>query len=100
MLDIRFIQEHPDVVRESQRKRGESVELVDEVLKADSERRAALQDYESCRAEQKSLGKRMGSASPDEKADLLARTKSLSEKVNACKSASDEANARYTDLMW
>ena len=100
MLDIRFIQEHPDVVRESQRKRGESVELVDEVLKADSERRAALQDYESCRAEQKSLGKRMGSASPDEKADLLAQTKSLSDKVNACKAASDEANARYTDLMW
>jgi len=100
MLDIRFIQEHPDVVRESQRKRGESVELVDEVLKADSERRAALQDYESYRAEQKSLGKRMGSASPDEKADLLARTKSLSDKVNACKAASDEANARYTDLMW
>ena len=100
MLDIRFIQEHPDAVRESQRKRGESVELVDEVLKADEERRVALQDYESSRAEQKSLGKRVASASPDEKAKLLAQTKSLSDKVNAGKSASDEANAKYTELMW
>lgn len=41
MLDIQFIREHPDVVRESQRKRGESVELVDEVLKQDETRRAA-----------------------------------------------------------
>ena len=30
MLDIQFIREHPEVVKESQRKRGESVELVDE----------------------------------------------------------------------
>ena len=35
MLDIQFIREHADVVRESQRKRGESVELVDEVLRSD-----------------------------------------------------------------
>ena len=32
MLDIQFIREHTDIVKESQRKRGESVELVDEVL--------------------------------------------------------------------
>lgn len=29
MLDIQFIREHADVVKESQRKRGESVELVE-----------------------------------------------------------------------
>ena len=42
MLDIQFIREHADIVKESQRKRGESVELVDEVLRSDETRRSAL----------------------------------------------------------
>ncbi|MCH4190601.1 MAG: hypothetical protein LKF45_09635, partial [Bifidobacterium tibiigranuli] len=42
MLDIQFIRDHADIVKESQRKRGESVELVDEVLGADESRRASL----------------------------------------------------------
>ena len=50
MLDIQFIREHPEVVKESQRKRGESVELVDEVLRADEERRSSLKQFEEARA--------------------------------------------------
>ena len=44
MLDIQFIREHADVVKESQRKRGESVELVDEVLRSDEVRRSSLKE--------------------------------------------------------
>ena len=50
MLDIQFIREHPEVVKESQRKRGESVELVDEVLRSDEVRRTSLKKYEEARA--------------------------------------------------
>lgn len=100
MLDIQFVREHPDIVRESQRKRGESVDLVDEVLKADDERRVALQSYESIRAEQKSLSRDLSVASGDEKAKLVAKTKELSEKVNQSKIASDAATAEYTKLLW
>ena len=46
MLDIQFIREHADVVKESQRKRGESVELVDEVLRSDDLRRTALKAFD------------------------------------------------------
>ena len=46
MLDIQFIREHADIVKESQRKRGESVELVDEVLRSDETRRSALKEFE------------------------------------------------------
>ncbi|OZG50267.1 serine--tRNA ligase [Bombiscardovia coagulans] len=100
MLDIQFIREHADIVKESQRKRGESVELVDQVLQADSERRQALQSYESTRAEQKSLGKQIAQAQGDQKAQLLARTKELSDQVGSCKEAADKANDAYTELMW
>ena len=59
MLDIQFIREHADIVKESQRKRGESVELVDEVLRSDETRRFALKEFEEARAQQKEIGKRL-----------------------------------------
>ena len=55
MLDIQFIREHADVVKESQRKRGESVELVDEVLRSDEVRRSSLKEFEAARAQQKEI---------------------------------------------
>ncbi|AKV55593.1 Seryl-tRNA synthetase [Bifidobacterium actinocoloniiforme DSM 22766] len=100
MLDIQFIRDHADIVKDSQRKRGESVELVDEVLRADSERREALQAYESSRAEQKELGKQVASASADEKSSLLERTKKLSDQVSEYKSKADAADEAYTTAMW
>ena len=59
MLDIQFIREHTDIVKESQRKRGESVELVDEVLSSDTARREALKAFEEARAQQKEIGKKV-----------------------------------------
>ncbi|BDR55108.1 serine--tRNA ligase [Bombiscardovia apis] len=100
MLDIQFIRDHADIVKESQRKRGESVELVDQVLQADAERREALQSFESTRAEQKGLGKQIAQAQGDEKSALLARTKELSAQVGQFKDAADKANETYTTLMW
>ena len=58
MLDIQFIREHADVVKESQRKRGESVELVDEVLRSDEVRRSSLKEFEAARAQPKASSRR------------------------------------------
>lgn len=92
MLDIQFIREHPEVVKESQRKRGESVELVDEVLRADEERRSSLKQFEEARARQKEIGKQVAKAAPDEKAKLIAQTKELSEQVASFKASADTAD--------
>ena len=100
MLDIQFIREHADVVKESQRKRGESVELVDEVLTSDAARRDALKNFEAARAEQKAIGKKVASAPADEKAKLIAETKELSNKVAEYKAAADAATEEYTTAMW
>ena len=74
MLDIQFIREHADIVKESQRKRGESVELVDEVLRSDETRRSALKEFEEARAQQTEIGKMVAAAPADEKAALIAQT--------------------------
>ncbi|PAU67363.1 seryl-tRNA synthetase [Bifidobacterium italicum] len=100
MLDIQFIREHPEVVKESQRKRGESVELVDEVLRSDEVRRTSLKKYEEARARQKEIGKQVAKAAADEKAALIAQTKELSEQVSAYKADADTANEQYTTAMW
>ena len=100
MLDIQFIREHPEVVKESQRKRGESVELVDEVLRSDEVRRSSLKKFEEARAQQKEIGKQVVKAPADEKAALIAKTKELSEQVSAYKADADSANEEYTTAMW
>ena len=100
MLDIQFIREHADIVKESQRKRGEAVELVDEVLKSDEMRRTALKEYETARALQKDIGKKVATAPADEKAKLIAETKELSQKVAQYKATADTASEEYTTAMW
>ncbi|MGA8115580.1 MAG: serine--tRNA ligase [Actinocatenispora sp.] len=83
MIDLRLLRENPDVVRASQRTRGESSSPVDALLSADSQHREALVRFESLRAEQKQLGKQVARAKGDEKQELLARTKELAAAVKA-----------------
>jgi seryl-tRNA synthetase len=91
VIDLRLLREDPDAVRASQRARGESESLVDDLLRADERRRAAVQRFEAVRAEQKSLGKRVSQAKGDERAALLARTKELAAEVKAAEAAAGEA---------
>ncbi|MGA5305325.1 serine--tRNA ligase [Nucisporomicrobium flavum] len=97
MIDLRLLREDPELFRASQRLRGESADKVDELLRADEERRSATQRFEAVRAEQKSLGKQVAKASGDERSALLARTKELASEVKtaeAAASAADEALRR------
>ncbi|WP_026925631.1 serine--tRNA ligase [Glycomyces arizonensis] len=83
MIDLRALRENPDIYRDSQRKRGASPDAVDALLSADSEHRSALQSFETLRAEQKSLGKQIAKAAPEDKQGLLDRTKTLAEEVKS-----------------
>ena len=77
MIDIKFLRENPDVVRASQKGRGEDVAVVDQVLASDELKRAAITEFEQLRAEQNVLSKSVGAAKGDEKAALLANSKEL-----------------------
>ena len=83
MIDIKFLREHPDVVRASQKGRGESVELVDQILAIDEKKRAAVTEFETLRQEQNTLSKSVGAAKGDEKSALLENAKALADKVKA-----------------
>lgn len=93
MIDIKVLRENPDLVRASQKARGENISLVDDVLMADEARRNAIVEFEALRAEQNALSKSVGSAKGDEKSALLEKAKSLSGRVKeaeAKKSATED----------
>lgn len=79
--------------------RGESASAVDTLLAADETRRSAVARFEALRAEQKQLGKRMPKASPDERADLLARTKELAATVKHAEAEVGAADAALREAQ-
>jgi len=93
MIDLRALRDDPDRFRASQRARGGSESLVDDLLAADEQRRAAVARFEVLRAEQKQLGKRVAKAQGDEKQVLLARTKELALQVKAAELVGSQAEA-------
>ena len=93
MIDLKFLRENPDVVRASQKGRGEDVAIVDKVLASDDAKRAAITEFEQLRAQQNVLSKSVGAASGDEKIALLANSKELAEKVKAADAKRAELEA-------
>jgi len=99
MIDIKFLRENPDVVRASQKGRGENVELVDQIIAADERKRAALNDFETLRQEQNVLSKSVGAAKGEEKTALLANAKELADKVKAADTKRAELEEEAKKLL-
>ncbi|GHB93016.1 serine--tRNA ligase [Streptomyces albogriseolus] len=86
-------------MRASQRARGEDVALVDALLSADERRRSSGVRFDELRAEQKSLGKLIGRATGDEKAELLKRAEQLKADVKAADAERDAADTETQELL-
>ena len=99
MIDLAALRQDPDAFKKSQAARGESVELVDQVITADAARRTALGEFESLRANQKAIGTQVAKAQGDEKQALLAQTKTLSDQVKAAENQLREMDASLDALV-
>ncbi|RCV48891.1 serine--tRNA ligase [Marinitenerispora sediminis] len=99
MIDLRALREAPDRLRASQRIRGEDESVVDRLLDLDSRRRAALTRFESLRADQKSVGKSVSQAAPEERDALLAQAKALSAEVKEAEAESERLAADLDALL-
>jgi seryl-tRNA synthetase len=96
VIELRTVRDNPEVVRASQRARGEDETLVDGLLSTDERRRAAVSRADSLRAEQKALGRQVGKAQGDERAALLAKGKELAAEVKEAEAAQVEADTLFT----
>lgn len=99
VIDLQLLRQTPDVVRASQRARGDDESVVDAVVDLDSRRRAAQTEFEQLRAEQKQIGKQVAAASGDEKAVVLARAKELSAQVKEREAEAARLAAELDDVL-
>lgn len=86
MLDIRFVRENPDIVKENIKKKfqDKKLPLVDEVIALDAEYRAAIGDASDLRAARNKLSKANG--------PLFGKLKSADEAGKAAIQAQIDAN--------
>jgi seryl-tRNA synthetase len=100
VIDPRLLRDEPDLIRSAQVKRGLPESVVDRALDADAARRAAIVDFEQLRAEQKQLGKQIPKAQGAEKAELLARTKTLAADVKAAEATQAGAEQDWREALY
>jgi len=74
MLDIKFIRENADLIKEGARKKHLDVD-VDALLSLDTLRRDLVTKVEETRARQNKVSEQIPSAAPEEKERLLAEMK-------------------------
>jgi seryl-tRNA synthetase len=94
VIDLRLVRDQPDLVRASQRARGASESLVDELLAADDARRAAVLAADSLRAEQNVASLAVRSASAEERPALIVAAKDLAEQVKLAETTQGAADAQ------
>ena len=99
VIDPKLLRTDSDRLRRAQEARGESPELINQLVSADETRRSSIASFERLRAEQKELGALIPKASGDSKQQLLARTKELAARVKDAQATSDEAGATFDALM-
>jgi len=95
VIDPVLLRTSPDVVKRSQRARGNDESTVDAALAADEARRTALTEFETLRAEQNELGKRVKAADRSEKPALIARAQELAAQVKAAEARAREAETAF-----
>ena len=85
MLDMKFIRENPEVVKENIRKKFQDskLPLVDEVIDLDAKRRAAIAEADQLRSNRNSLSKQIGMLMGQAKKDpgKLAEAEAVKAKV-------------------
>ena len=62
MLDLKFVRENPEVVKQNIRNKfqDEKLPLVDEVIELDAQRRATQQEADDLRSNRKKISKQIG----------------------------------------
>ena len=97
MLDIRFLRENPELVKENIRKKFQDrkLPLVDEVIELDQQKREAQQEADSLRANRKKISKEIGGLYKQGKKE---EAEAMKEEVNRESARLEELEAKEVDL--
>ncbi len=105
MIDIRFLRENPDVVRENIKKKFQDhkLELVDKAMELDVKKREAQAEADSLRAERnkisKQIGMLMGQGKRDEAEEVKKKVGEYAVRLEEVQVLEKEYDEALTDVM-
>ena len=105
MIDIKFLRENPDIVKENIKKKFQDAKLpmVDEVIALDKERRETLQEAEALKARSnktaKEIGKLMGQGKRDEAEAIKKEVAESKQKIKDLDARSKEIDEEISKRM-
>ena len=105
MIDIKFLRENPDAVKENIKKKFQEhkLGLVDEVIELDDKRRATQQQADDMRSEMnkasKQIGALMGQGKKDEAEAAKAEVAELKQKIKELEPVEKELADKVEEIM-
>ena len=105
MLDMNFVRNNPDIVKENIRKKfqDQKLVLVDEVIELDKQYRAAIQQADALRNQRKTISKQIGGlmakGQRDEAEALKAKVNAMADELAATEKLEEELQAEVRKRM-
>ena len=105
MLDLKFVRENPDIVKQNIKNKFQDrkLPLVDEVIELDAKARAVKTEADELRANRNKLSKQigalMGQGKKEEAEAVKAQVNSDADRLKELEAQESELNAKVTEIM-
>ena len=105
MLDLKFVRENPEIVKQNIKNKfqDQKLPLVDEVIQLDAERRASQQEADQLRAERNKLSKQigalMGQGKKEEAEEVKKQVAAQAARLEELSAKETELNEKVTKIM-
>lgn len=104
MLDVTYIRENADTVKQGMRNKGErDTEIVDEMLKADEQWRSLVRKTDDLRSESntkaKKIGELMGKGQKEQAQEIIEHTSKLKNQIKELEADLDQLKAKRDELL-
>ena len=106
MLDIKFLRENPEIVKENIKKKfqDEKLPLVDEAIKLDEDRRSYQQQSDDLKSERNKISKQIGTlmaqGKKEEAEEIKNKVKHHGDKISELDKLQSEAASRLQEIMY
>ena len=102
MLDIKFIIENPALVKEGLQKKGYTQEQIDidALIALHSEVNKLKTSTQALAEEKNRLSNSIKSATPEDRPNIIAKSKTIGEELKNEQERLDEAQKRFDNIMW
>ena len=105
MLDLKFVRENPEVVKQNIKNKfqDKKLPLVDEVIELDAQARATQTEADELRSSRNKLSKQIGAlmaqGKKEEAEDVKAQVSVNADKLKELEAKESELNAKVTEIM-